>query len=178
MESGDPASESGWISRYTLLMMSIRSCVKLSFDFDLTQFQSLDINLQRYRTYRCTDKFIWTNWTSLLIRFQLPLGLRIYREWIFSVSSCVNMKPNIFFCTYIWFANCYIASSTFGLLHATDLLLWSCPGGLGVGGPRIKSPQKVWNIFETVELFWIIMVYRFVHHCKTWSFCFTILPYL
>ena len=34
--------------------------------FDLTQFQSLDINLQRYRTYRGTDKFIGTNCTSLL----------------------------------------------------------------------------------------------------------------
>ena len=40
--------------------MSIMCCVAF---FDLTQFQSLDINLQRYRTYRCTDKFIGTNTT-------------------------------------------------------------------------------------------------------------------
>ena len=46
------------------LMMSMMCCMTLSFD--LTQFQSLDINLQRYRTYRCTDKFIGTNCTSHL----------------------------------------------------------------------------------------------------------------
>ncbi len=43
--------------------MSIMHCVMLSFD--LTQFQPLDINLQWNRTYRCTDKFIGTNCTSI-----------------------------------------------------------------------------------------------------------------
>ncbi len=34
--------------------------------FDLTQFQSQDIKLQRYRNYRCTDQVIGANCTSLL----------------------------------------------------------------------------------------------------------------
>ena len=73
-KSGDQASKSGWKSRYTLLMMSIMYCVKLNFD--LTEFQSLNINLQHYQTYRCTDKFIGTNCTSLLLN-----GLALTEHW-------------------------------------------------------------------------------------------------
>ena len=39
----------------------------VKFWFDSISIQSLGINLQRYRTYRCTNKFIGTNCMSLLI---------------------------------------------------------------------------------------------------------------
>ncbi len=89
-----------WKSRYTLIMMSIMCCVKLSFD--LTRFQSLDIKLQRCRTYRYIDKFTETNCTSPQSRN--PWGALTFRRWyvcnaiktpIFSIT--LTQRPHIFF---------------------------------------------------------------------------------
>ena len=52
-------------------MMPITCCVKLYFD--LTQIQSLEINLQHYQTYWCTDKCIGTNCTSLLRAYNFSI---------------------------------------------------------------------------------------------------------
>ena len=53
---------SGWT---TIGGMSYLKLIKIHIMvpimFDLIQLQALNINLQRYRTYRCTDKFIGTN---------------------------------------------------------------------------------------------------------------------
>ena len=53
------------------MMSNVLCDVNLWFIW-LTQFQSLDINLRHYQTYRCTNKFIGTNCMLLLIANDKP----------------------------------------------------------------------------------------------------------
>ena len=66
---------------WCVLMMSIMWCVMFSFDF--IQFQSQDIN-------QCTDKFIGTNCTSILMTDQIafPYLWRSSRMSRKSVATC------------------------------------------------------------------------------------------